>query len=191
MDGTPIPINSSSVLRWYPLRIYHSSLKRQNLLKEALDQEASVAETYIPHSLIDAQTEKYTPTLVNYIFVRISLHDLKRLKSSAKFDQLRYVMKVWHDEKNNKVSQIAHISDREMDNFQQVVNKANEQVQYIHNVAFAMRPGQKVRIADGMFKGTEGTIKSIKKHLCVIVTLGDVMAVAITGIHRKFLQPLD
>ena len=178
-------------LRWYPLRIFHSSVKRQRDLLEELDKEEKVVETYIPLSLIDAETEQYVPALRNYIFVRIALNDLKALKEAPKFNTLRYVMKSARDDKFNKVSEIAHISDREMANFRQVIDSLNEQVVILQNSGFAMRPGQKVRITEGPFKNVEGTLKSIQKHLCVVVTLESFVAVAIKGIHRKHIIPAE
>lgn len=183
--------SDNNTVRWYPMRIFHSSAKRQRNLQEELDKEETVVETYIPLSLIDAETGKTAPALLNYIFVRITLDNLKKLKEAPKYSTLRYVMRPGRDEKYQKVSDIAHIPDHEMMNFQQVINSLNEQVEYIQNSDFAMRPGQKVKITDGTFKGVEGTLKSIKKHLCVIVALSGIMAVAITGIHRKFIVPAE
>ena len=187
MNSPVIANHDGGIVRWYPMRIFHSSAKRLHSLQEKLDEEETVVETYVPQSLIDAETEQYAPALLNYIFVRITLDNLKKLKEAPKYSTLRYVMRTDHDDKFNKQSEIAHIPDRQMMNFQQVISSLNEQVMFIHNNAFAMRPGQKVKITEGPFKGVEGTLKSIKKHLCVVVTLDSIMAVAISGIHRKFI----
>jgi len=191
MNSPTANSGDGDMVRWYPMRIFHSSAKRQRNLQEELDKEETVVETYVPQSLIDAETGKTAPTLLNYIFVKITLDNLKELKDVPKYSTLRYVMRPGRDDKYHKVSDIAHIPDREMMNFQQVINSLNEQVEYIQNNDFAMRPGQKVKITDGTFKGVEGTLKSIKKHLCVIVALSGIMAVAITGIHRKFIVPTE
>lgn len=177
----------STTPRWYPLRIFHSSLPRQRAIMETLNAESAVAETYVPQALIDAETQQYAPALLNYIFVRISLLDLKQLKAQPRFGHLRYVMRFERDGEGRRLARIAHITDREMDNFRQVILHYNEQVEYIQNNAFAFRPGQKVRITEGTFAGIEGTLKSIRKHVCVVVALSGIMAVAITGIHRKHL----
>ena len=191
MNNTLENNNGNNVVRWFPLRIFHSSAKRQLELKEELDKENVVEETYIPLELIDAEANRFAPALLNYIFVRITLDNLKELKQLPKFNLLRYVMLFERDTRGKRISRIASVTDREMHNFQQVINSLNEQVEYIQNSDFAMRPGQKVKITDGTFKGVEGTLKSIKKHLCVIVALSGIMAVAITGIHRKFIVPAE
>jgi transcription antitermination factor NusG len=56
---------------------------------------------------------------------------------------------------------------------------------------FACKPGQKVRIRKGMFEGVEGTLKSMKKHLCVVIPVNGITAVAITNIPKKYLQKID
>jgi len=191
MNNPIMADNNGGIVRWYPMRIFHSSAKRQRDLQEELDKEERVQETYIPQSLIDAEAEQYAPVLLNYIFVRITSDDLKELKESPKYSTLRYVMRQERDNKFNKVSEIAYIPNRQMANFQQVINSYNEQVLFLQNNEFAMRPGQKVKITEGAFKGVEGTLKSIQKHLCVVVTLDCIMAVAISGIHRKHIIPVD
>lgn len=191
MNSTPVNNDVNHVVRWFPLRIFHSSAKRQLELRDELDKEDAVKETYVPLQLIDAEENMFAPALLNYIFVRITLDGLKEIKQLPKFNLLRYVMQFEHDTRGRRISRIASVTDREMRSFQQVINSINEQVEYIQNNDFAMRPGQRVRINNGVFKGVEGTLKSIKKHLCVVVALSGIIAVAITGIHRKHLEPIE
>ena len=179
-------------VRWYPMRIFHSSIKRQNELNELLTQEASIIETYVPKSLVDAEEQKYVPTLVNYIFLRTSLKDLREIKTDKeRFDHLRYVMNLGRDENYNPTSEIAHVPDKQMDDFMRVIDSGNEQVVMLENLGFACKPGERVRISRGVFEGVEGTLKSIKKHLCVVIPIKNVMAVAITNVPRKFLQKIE
>ena len=159
-------------VRWYPMRIFHSSIKRQNELNELLTQEASIIETYVPKSLVDAEEQKYVPTLVNYIFLRTSLKDLREIKTDKeRFDHLRYVMNLGRDENYNPTSEIAHVPDKQMDDFMRVIDSGNEQVVMLENLGFACKPGERVRISRGVFEGVEGTLKSIKKHLCVVIPI--------------------
>jgi len=181
-----------TVVRWYPMRIFHSSIKRQNELNELLIQEATVERTYIPQSLVDAEEKTYVPALVNYIFLRMSLKDLRGIKADkGKYDNLRYVMNTDHDESYNLISKIAYVPNKQMEDFMRVIDSSNEQVIMLENLGFACKPGEKVRITKGVFEGVEGTLKSIKKHLCVVIPIKNVMAVAITNVPRKFLQKLE
>ena len=185
-------LRPDAVVRWYPMRIFHSSIKRQSELNELLTQETTVERTYIPQSLVDAEEKTYVPALVNYIFLRMSLKDLRGIKAEkGKYDNLRYVMNTDHDENYNPISTIAYVPNKQMEDFIRVIDSSNEQVIMLENLGFACKPGEKVRITRGVFEGVEGTLKSIKKHLCVVIPIKNVMAVAITNIPRKFLQKID
>ena len=183
---------SFTQVRWYPMRIFHSSIKRQKDLNEMLIQEASIERTYIPQSLVDAEAQTYVPALVNYIFLLTSLKDLRDIKADkTKYDNLRYVMNTSRDEDYNVVSEIAHVPNKQMEDFIRVIESGNEQVVMLENLGFACKPGEQVRITQGVFEGVEGTLKSIKKHLCVVIPIKNVMAVAITNVPRKYLQKIE
>ncbi|MBQ3881920.1 MAG: hypothetical protein II730_05400, partial [Bacteroidales bacterium] len=179
-------------VRWYPMRIFHSSVKRQNALNELLTQETTVEKTYVPLSLVDAEEKTYVPALVNYIFIYTSLKDLRKIKADkAQYDYLRYVMNTGRDEDYNPTSEIAFVPNKQMEDFMRVIDSGNEQVVMLENLGFACKPGEKVRITKGLFEGVEGTLKSIKKHLCVVIPIKNVMAVAITNVPRKYLQKIE
>lgn len=177
------------IVRWYPMRIFHSSVKRQEELNELLANEAHVERTYIPLRLIGAEEKTYVPALVNYIFLRTSLKHLRKIKADkAKYNNLRYVMAIGLDEKLNPFTKIAYVPEKQMEDFMRVIDNGNEQVVLLENLGFACRPGETVRITNGLFEGVEGILKSIKKHLCVVIPIKGVMAVAITNVPRKYLQ---
>lgn len=181
-----------SIVRWYPMRIFHSSIKRQSELNALLAQEPSIERTYIPKSLVDSDKKTYVPVLVNYIFVHASLKDLKEIKADkAKYENLRYVMISGRDASFKPVSEIAHVPDKQMADFMRIIDSDNEHILMLENLGFACKPGEKVRIMSGAFEGVEGVLKSIKKHLCVVIPIKNVMAVAITNVPRKYLQKIE
>lgn len=185
-------IRQDAVVRWYPMRIFHSSVKRQNELNDLLSGEAAVERTYVPRNLVDAEDSTYVPALVNYIFIRTSLDNLRNLKADKrKYEHLRYVMSRDRDEAYAPVTEIAHVPEKQMCDFMRAIDEANEHVVLLQNMAFACKPGQKVKITNGPFEGIEGVVKSIKKHLCVVIAIQNVMAVAITNVPRKYLQKID
>lgn len=178
--------------RWYPLRICHSSVKRQSELNELLKNEPTVERTYVPMNLVDADDMTYVPALVNYVFVRTTLEDLRTLKADkVKYNNLRYVMNRNLNEEFLPVTEIAYVPDKQMEDFIRVTETANEQVVQLQNMEFACKPGQRVKIRKGLFEGVEGIVKSIKKHLCVVIPITGVMAVAITNVPKKFLQKCE
>lgn len=192
LQSEPMSKSQNDVVRWYPMRIFHSSVKRQYALNDLLIQEPAVERTYVPKNLVVAEDQTYVPTLVNYIFIRTSRNGLKTLKADRhKYEHLRYVMSRDRDESYTPVMQIAYVPDKQMNDFMRTIDEANEHVQLLQNMAFACRPGQKVRICKGPFEGVEGVVKSIRKHLCVVIAIQDVMAVAITNVPKKYLERID
>lgn len=184
--------HQDAMLRWYPMRIFHSSAKRQNALNELLSHEPTVESTYVPRNLVDAEDMTYVPALVNYIFIRTSLGNLKQLKADkSRYEHLRYVINKDCDDTYAPTAEIAHVPDKQMEHFMRVINEANEQVIMLENMEFACKPGQKVRIRKGPFEGIEGVVKSIKKHLCVVIPIQNVMAVAIVNVPKKHLMKID
>ncbi len=176
-------------LCWYPMRIFHSSAKRQNELNEALLQEPTVERTYVARSLVDAEEMTYVNSLENYIFIRIRLKDLRDIKANkAKYDHLRYVMYKHHDKDGLPITEISRVPNKQMEDFIRVIENANEQVIQLENMEFAFKPGQKVIIRKGPFEGVEGILKSIKKHLCVVVPIQGITALAITNIPKKWIS---
>ena len=181
-----------AVVRWYPMRIFHSSIKRQNELNELLSQEPTIDRTYVPQRLVDGEDKTYVPALANYIFIHCSLKDLREIKADkTKFDNLRYVMTLGCDESFNSFSEIAYVPDKQMEDFMRVIESGNEQVLMLENLGFACKPGERVRITSGVFEGVEGTLKSIKKHLSVVIPIKNILAVAITNVPRKNLQKIE
>ena len=182
---TPECEDPKSLSRWFPLRIFHSSEKRQAQLEALLREEPAVERTYVPRNLVDAEQHTYVSALKNYIFVRTTLAALRQLKADRQqYATLRYIMQPTGD----GASEIAHVPDKQMEDFIRVIAHANEQVVMIENMAFACKPGQRVCIRRGAFEGVEGRVKSIKKHLCVVIPVRDIMAVAILNVPKKDIE---
>ena len=192
MEGYNNTLQQDAVIRWYPMRIFHSSVKRQNGLNELLVQEDSIERTYVPQSLVDPEKKTYISLLVNYIFLHTSLKSLKKIKADKiRYENLRFVMNTGCDEHYNSTSSIAYVPNKQMEDFIRVVESGNEHVLMIENLNFAFKPGQKVRITQGVFAGVEGILKSIKKHIAVVIPIKNIMAVAITNVPKKYLQRLE
>lgn len=180
-------------VHWFPIRINHSSPALLRKLTELLEQEEPVEKTYVPLQFKkkDATTMDFAPAITNFIFIRVSLQHLKSIKSNkAQYEPLRYVMHPVYDENYNQHKEILYVTDKKMDDFIRVVSEANDQVIFLNNLHFACKPGQKVQITEGPFAGVKGTIKSIQKHLCVVIPIEKVTAVAITNIPKRHLRYL-
>ena len=172
------------------MRVSYSSSTKLMKLKQLLDQEPAVDRTFVPMELRRTGSEKieYTPAINNFIFIRATLNNIISIKSNKiDYESLRYIMHPVLDDDYNQHTQILVVPDRHMEDFIRVSSEANDHVLFLENMEFACRPGQKVLITEGPFTGVRGTVKSIKKHLCVVIPIEQVMAVAITNVPKKAL----
>ena len=180
-------------VHWFPLRIRNSSLSRLEMLKDRLDREEDVLETYIPYAFVKVNAQKmdFTPSLLNYIFVRISLEKLRKIKDDkSHYEPLRFIMHPVYDEDYNKGTEVLYVSDKRMDDFVRVTSEANEKVIFLDNLDYACRPSQEVQITDGPFAGVIGHIKRIRGNRCVVIFIGRELAAAVTDLPRRFLRYL-
>lgn len=86
---------------WFVMRIRNSSIARLQTMKERLDKEDDIAETYAPLGFIKVSKTKmdFAPFLLNYLFVRSDFQKLTKVKSNQKlFEPLRFVMHPVSDE---------------------------------------------------------------------------------------------
>jgi len=177
-------------IHWFPLRISYASGTRLMKFKELLDQEATVIETFMPmrYERTSSTSMGFVPLITNYIFVRSTLEDLKAIKANKlAFEPLRYTMHRVLDEKYQEHSEILFVPDKRMEDFIRVSSSDNDKVIFLDNLEFACKPGQKVMITQGPFTGVQGVVKSIKKHLCVVLPIEEVTAVAIMNVPKKDL----
>lgn len=181
---------SENDIHWFPLRISHSSPSRLMHLKGYLDNEEAVTQTFVPMEFrrVSETAMDFVPAISNLIFVRIALQDLRVIKANKQFyEPLRYIMRTATDAEGRRQSEVIYVADGKMDDFIRVSSKASDQVVFLNNLDFACRPSALVQITEGPFAGVKGRIKSFKKHLCVVIPIEDVAAVAITHVPKKHL----
>ena len=177
------------VTYWFPLRIRHSSVPRLMTLKDYLDKEDGVFETYVP---MEYRTENYhtelVPVINNIIFVRCTYNTLKALRQNqTRYEPLRYIMHFVSDGKTS-MPEVMYVPDTMMQTFIRVTKDKQDNVIFLDNLEFACKPGAKVCITDGVYTGVVGVVKHIKKNLCVVVAIEGVAAAAIMYVPRKHLR---
>ena len=102
------------------------------------------------------------------------------------FQSLRYMTNMFSDGEK-----ILTVPDRQMDNFIRVASVQDSRVQFLeYNQEFLAKPGKRVRVTDGDFKGCEGVIRRIKKNQCVVVQVEGIAAVAITFVPSAWLEEI-
>ena len=84
----------------------------------------------------------------------------------------------------------AQIADVEMEMFMRLLQTARDQVKLLHDpiTKFAHHP--RVRVKAGLFEGVVGYVVRILRDRKLVVSLGN-MALAISGIHRSLLEPIE
>jgi len=180
-------------LHWFPMRVRHSSIPRLERLKERLDRQEDIVETYVPTAFLKVNAHKmaFAPVIVNYIFVRATYTGLLGVKSNQElFEPLRFTMHRVYDESYNCSDEVLYISDKRMDDFMRVTASENEKVIFLDNLNYAFRPSQGVQITDGQFAGVIGRIKRIKGNRCVVIPVGMELAVAVCDVPRAHLRYL-
>ncbi|MBQ9357659.1 MAG: hypothetical protein IJT98_10295 [Prevotella sp.] len=182
-------INENAKL-WFPLRIRHSSIEKLTEIKDLLESEETIDEVYVPTMFMKTSETSmdFAPMFRNVLFVRTSMVKLRGIKAQReKFERIRYMMHQDYDNDYNKHLEVVHISDKRMEDVKKIISNANEQVVFLTNMNYAFKPGHNVQITQGPFAGVVGVLKSFKKHLCVVVPIEDVGAVAVTYVPRKHL----
>ena len=88
----------------------------------------------------------------------------------------------------NSDDSILTVPTSQMENFMHVASLQDDRFIYLENMEFVAKPGKKVRITEGDFKGVEGVIKRIKKNQCVVVQIEGIAAIALTFVPPVWLE---
>lgn len=177
-------------LEWFPMRVTYS---REERMKQQLDDEG--IENFLPMRVEYDRTDDWNirrrlvPAIHGLIFVHSTQERLTGLKRTvASFEPLRYISDHTSPDHSNR---ILRVPDRQMENFIRVATVGGERLEYLEPGDYLLRPGRRVLITDGDFRGAEGVIKRIKKRQCVVVQVEGVAAVAITFVPAAWLQNID
>ena len=183
-------------IRWYPMRIWHSSTKKAFTIRQILHRKGFNTYLRLEYSeQIKNQelVEVAKPVFSNLIFVQTRKNIMRLLKNTdPSLRSLQFMTKVKRD--TNERSVIISVPDRDMMNFIAAETRDDpyRQRQYWAYDDKLAKPGRKVRILRGPFAGITGEIKNYKTHRVVIVKLANLgLANAITRIPKKDLIFID
>lgn len=85
----------------------------------------------------------------------------------------------------------APIPDDQMQRFISVTSVDDLGMEYLGDVSSEWTTGKRVRVIDGIFKGTEGYIKRIKGNTRLVVAIEGIVAVATSYIPTCFLEIIE
>ena len=179
-------------LLWYPMRISYGRDERMLRFKQQLDDEG--LENFLPLRYKYSKTDDWdvekqlVPAIHGLIFVYSTQEKLTELKMTRQeFAPMRYMTNQLAESANDS---ILTVPTAQMMNFMRVASIHDERFVYLENMDFVAKPGKKVRITDGDFKGVEGVIKRIKKNQCVVVQIEGIAAVALTFVPSAWLEDI-
>lgn len=195
MDSTP----DTTAPLWFAMRIFNNRILR---IKEEWEQKG--ARTYMavktvrtpatgtttganPETTARSRTVQLAPSL---LFVRTTPDALKDFKQDHFSELMIY--------RRADSTDPAPIPEEQMRMFILVtsatdgrdVDLVSESLMGPDTKPFDFKPGEKVRVTEGPFKGAEGVIKRIKKDRKLLVAVQGVVVVAISNIPARFLERL-
>ena len=153
-------------MSWYAAKIFHNKT------------------TQLSDSLRADGVHHYVPEVIgSLVFVE---SDEEYLRS---FEQ-RHFANLWVY-RNPGSSVPTVIPDKEMEMFLFVCTSGEQGLTYLGDDRPEYHQGDRVRVIEGPFKGTEGHIKRIKRDRRLVVTVNGVAAVATSYIHPRFLEVIS
>ena len=176
MDSTP----DTTTPLWFAMRIFNNRILR---IKEEWEQKG--ARTYMAVKTTDKRTVQLAPSL---LFVRTTPDALKAFKQDHFTELMIY--------RRADSTDPAPIPEEQMRMFILVtsatdgrdVDLVSESLMGPDTKPFDFKPGEKVRVTEGPFKGAEGVIKRIKKDRKLLVAVQGVVVVAVSNIPPRFLE---
>ena len=205
MDSTP----DTTAPLWFAMRIFNNRILR---IKEEWEQKgartymavktvrtpatgtktgtATKAGTTTGATLETAARSRTVQLAPSLLFVRTTPDALKDFKQDH-FNELMIYRRA-------DSTDPAPISEEQMRMFILVtsatdgrdVDLVSESLMGPDTKPFDFKPGEKVRVTEGPFKGAEGVIKRIKKDRKLLVAVQGVVVVAISNIPARFLERL-
>lgn len=183
---TPTSENTLPESNWYALKVFYNKVFD---LRDAL--ATLVDETYIPLSStiverggVRKRIER--PLISSLLFVRTTPDTASSLLPVIEGRAMMYTRT---DANGRRVPVV--IPEREMNIFMLVTSRGEWGVEYIGDDMPRYHSGDRVRVIDGPFKGSEGHIVRIKDDHRLVVTVNGLCAVATGYIPRAFLQKVE
>lgn len=184
-NATQVESAHTHPLQWYALKVFYNKVfDVEDLLKKAH------VESYIPVEDVVIEINGHRkvrrrPVINSLMFVRTDVHMLKHLLSGPLCNQALVYL-------NAERNAPAAISEREFEAFRLVTSHGHEGLEYFCDEAMVnLSTGQKVRVIEGPFKGTEGYIKRIRRDRRILVVIHGIVAVATSHIAPEFLEIID
>ena len=170
-------------LHWFALKVFYNKV----LVVEDLLNQCSL-ESYIPMEEVivqrgEQQKKVRRPVVNSLMFVRASWSVLKDLQRGHYHEFCFYL--------NADKTAPAVIPEHEFNVFRVVTSAMAHGLEYFSDEAMVnYDKGERVRVVEGPFAGTEGFVKRIRRDRRVLVVIPGVIAVATTYVPSCFLEKI-
>lgn len=170
-------------LHWFALKVFYNKV----LVVEDLLNQYSL-ESYIPMEEVimqrgEQQKKVRRPVVNSLMFVRASWPVLKDLQRGHYHEFCFYL--------NADKTAPAVIPEHEFNVFRVVTSAMAHGLEYFSDEAMVnYDKGERVRVVEGPFAGTEGFVKRIRRDRRVLVVIPGVIAVATTYVPSCFLEKI-
>ena len=170
-------------LHWFALKVFYNKV----LVVEDLLNQYSL-ESYIPMEEVimqrgEQQKKVRRPVVNSLMFVRASWPVLKELQRGHYHEFCFYL--------NADKTAPAVIPEHEFNVFRVVTSAMAHGLEYFSDEAMVnYDKGERVRVVEGPFAGTEGFVKRIRRDRRVLVVIPGVIAVATTYVPSCFLEKI-
>ena len=162
-------------MHWYAVRVFYNHIFR---IKDELESKG--VKTYMALKKTRERKVQLAPSL---LFLYWDAEHLTEFKQDHFSELMVY--------RQPESTEPAPIDDREMEMFILVTSALDGREVEVTDQTFDFKPGERVRVTEGPFKGAEGVIKRIKKDRKLLVAVRGVVVVAISHIPGQFLERLS
>lgn len=181
------------IINWYALKVfYNKTLHFKNLIEKDGIETYIALTTEVSKGKGRIQYQK-KPVVSSLMFIKSTEEYLKSLRENH-ISQLTYYKTVSYKSKTGYSSVEfvpAVIPDDQMKVFKQATSGGNG-IRYLGDVKeLNLKPGDRVKVTEGPFKGREGYLKRIKKDRKFVITIGNIAAFTIEGITYKMVEKVD
>ena len=175
---------------WYALKVFYGKVLHVKDMAEKDGVETYVAMTTQDRKENGIITHVTKPLVPSLMFIRCTEDFLKSFREKHISELTFYkTAKGKADSRNEYVPAI--IPEDQMEVFRRATTEGGS-IHYLGNLqSMNLKPGDRVRVIEGDFKGTEGYLKRIKKDRKFIISIGTIAAFTIEGITYKMVEKLE
>ena len=168
---------------WYALKVFYNKVFQIESLLKPREIEVYIPLRTVERIVRGQKVRRRQPAVASLMFMRTSPTQAEELQKEL----LGRVM-VYADRESR---QPIAIPEEQMRRFIQVTSIEDNGMEYLGEPSTEWTTGQRVRVTDGVFKGSEGYNKRIKGNHRLIVAIEGIVAVATSYIPTCFLEPVE